>query len=887
MKKTFNLFLVFLITFFSIPFGSFNVHAEGNNYIDIADGNNVLTAKLLKAGTNQDSAAAGFMSNQVGLKIEKGEAELTFFIPNKDEMLFTKFELEGKAPKIVEGTGIHKGEETQGKFYTFPLETIKKELDSIVSYEVPFMDLKHDDIPMDIELFGLEDLPKASSGSDSSLTEEEENSESGDTPSSNEGSAPAEGTEDGTPVEEGEQTPSEGEKPESGDKPSFEEDYTPAEDQRVVGDLVTEEEADQVQLYEFDTDSRATKGQLVNPVTLLEKDGETYLQITVSPRGFKYFKSLKFNGEEVVWNNTEQAPVVIQYKLDSEALPLSEEEAIDVSMVIDTGQMVMPHGNIKLWLSNTYNEIDLDKQVEVSPNERMVIGNGKDSLKTPNNLLDDVTLTVTSKTEEVKGTDLGDLILAGEVYEFSFENLAEGHEAFELVMNYDAQEFNSEEYDVDIYYFNGSEWEPQKAHVENGVATLKVDHFSTYGVFATEKTEAEEEPEAEVTEPEKGTEAPSTNLVPDKAYEIEYMILKENGKGQSIADEYFKKPGILIEKDGKLYLQMTATSASMIKSFGNKYGEALVVQEDKKKDEKVLQLQVNKDLSDMELNMHIIVNLGDFKYDTNHNAILTFNQDTKKEIPVEDVTLAASADKANKNGPFVKEATPKPVADNQPSKPSPKVKKGDNNPSNKGKLNPDKAYEIDYVIYKEDADQVSIADDFFKKPGILLEKDGKRYLQVEVTSWSMVDYLKYNGKNVRVISYDKASDIAKVQFEVTGKLTNAIPLDMKITVPGLYSQGHGARLVMFPDTMKEIDPEGHVIYDDTETADEDAEHSNTGTSNKTPEKPEFDESTDKQGEKPSKMNPKTGDKSQVIIFSSLLLLSLVVLVVQVRRRLAA
>src|SRR5699024_11943391 len=91
----------------------------------------------------------------------------------------------------------------------------------------------------------------------------------------------------------------------------------------------------------------------------------------------------------------------------------------------------------------------------------------------------------------------------------------------------------------------------------------------------------------------------------------------------------------------------------MVKSLSNKYGDYILVNE--KDGTKTMQLRVPNDLSDMDLDMHIVVSgvPGFPGYDSKHDAILSFDKNSKKSISVEDVELVASGDKENENGPFV------------------------------------------------------------------------------------------------------------------------------------------------------------------------------------------------------------------------------------------
>ncbi|MBU5467578.1 NEAT domain-containing protein [Virgibacillus sp. MSJ-26] len=162
--------------------------------------------------------------------------------------------------------------------------------------------------------------------------------------------------------------------------------------------------------------------------------------------------------------------------------------------------------------------------------------------------------------------------------------------------------------------------------------------------------------ESDQNKDNKGTkqEKKSDQLVPDKAYEINYTIMHEDGNKPSISDEFFKKPAKLFEKDGKTYLQMTIMNGDMISELSNKYGNAVIVE---KNDDGsiVVQLRVNDNLSDMLLDMHVKVPAGAIPgfpgYDEDHAAILVFDKDSMKEIDVGNSKLVASD---NENGPTVK-----------------------------------------------------------------------------------------------------------------------------------------------------------------------------------------------------------------------------------------
>src|SRR5690625_580849 len=655
MQKFLKIFLATIVTIFTIPFGGITALADGEKvYDDIQDGEYELDINLLKEGTNETSAAAQFVSNQVTLEIREGKAEITFFIPDNPAMEFKKFELEGEKPKTEAGTGEHNDKEVSGKYYTYPLNSVKSNMTPIVSYSVDMpeynMVFDHENLEMDIELLGLDHLPQKED-SESEEPKPEKPEENGEEESDGNGSDKPEKPEyepaeeervvgslfsesDADEVYELEyETDSratagqfenpikllvKGDKkyvqipinqggaqffkslkfngeeviwnsieegpytiqyeledgikenidvsmvidtgqmvmPHDGIKLWFNTDsltMTKVKDKRVTGKILTEEDVDSVQLYDFDTDSGATAGQLQNPVKLLVKGDKKYVQISINQGGAQYFKSLKFNGEEVIWNSIEEGPYTIQYELKDEI-----DSIIDVSMIIDTGFMIMPHDGIELWLDNTVSSINLNDKTNINKNDRIVIDDSGNSLKTPNDLPKDVSVTIKSDKGNVNkyGNTQG-LELAGEVYEFTFQNLKGEFGNFELVMKYDPSKFPKDDYEVDIYYFNEEtkEWEAKKAIVNErtGTLTLEVDSFSTYGVFAKEILEDEND--------ESDEEDPVKDVT---KYSIDYIIKHATKDEKSLADDFFVKPGTLIKKGDKTYLQATVKNWSMI-----------------------------------------------------------------------------------------------------------------------------------------------------------------------------------------------------------------------------------------------------------------------------------------------------------------------------------
>jgi len=256
----------------------------------------------------------------------------------------------------------------------------------------------------------------------------------------------------------------------------------------------------------------------------------------------------------------------------------------------------------------------------------------------------------------------------------------------------------------------------------------------------------------------------------------------------------------------------------------------------------------------------------------------------------------------------------------------------DKNTSGKGKkagqqdnLVPDKAYEIDYVVKHASKDEASAADSFFKKPAYLLYKNDEKYIQLTVTNSDMIDSLKTPNGDVIIVKENEDGSIV-IQFKVDGDLSEAIFLDMHITVPGMYSMDHSARLFLDPNSKKEVDAAEFLLVaskndngpngegdgetlgggkkfnedKDNEKPNEDPSKilnkltntdntDNTDNTNNTPEKPEFGSNGDNgkgsnTGNSGNAQNPQTGDTSGILLYALLLIGSLIPLAVKLKRR---
>ena len=448
--------------------------------------------------------------------------------------------------------------------------------------------------------------------------------------------------------------------------------------------------------------------------------------------------------------------------------------------------------------------------------------------------------------------------------------------------------------------------------LDNEFISVKAEDQPGYSVDNNvEKPELETNPEVKpVTEQKPKTQEPKkeeATLTPDKAFEIDYQIKHENGRDLSAANNFFVKPGNLLIKDDISYVQFTINNGDMVKDLSTKYGEVLIVKENKD-GSVVVQFKVNDNLSNIDLKMNVVV---PGMYNTEHKAILEFNKQSKKEIKANQFKLAASKS-VNGPNPIKGEPIAKPInKDSKDKKKTNKINKEKNKSkvnnskitetNNSNALTPDKAYSINYTIKHEDGIKTSVADDFFIKPGKILEKDGVLYAQFTITNGNMVKQLSTEFGDALVVKKNKDGSIV-VQFKVKKDLSN-MKLNMLIDVPGLYTEEHSAILVFDKSSITEIDPNKEKLVasnsDNGPTVKNGIESSTLSSSddkdklipfgknldNKDVDKPIFGSNDEKQKTQINKSkNPQTGDTSAIWLYTLLLFGSLITLGINFKRR---
>src|SRR5690625_4260512 len=80
--------------------------------------------------------------------------------------------------------------------------------------------------------------------------------------------------------------------------------------------------------------------------------------------------------------------------------------------------------------------------------------------------------------------------------------------------------------------------------------------------------------------------------IADGSYQINYEMKEASSNSTSIADGYFTKPATLTVENGTQYIQLTVTSADMVKSLSAPSGPVDVVSEDTANDTRTVKFKV-------------------------------------------------------------------------------------------------------------------------------------------------------------------------------------------------------------------------------------------------------------------------------------------------------
>ena len=267
-----------------------------------------------------------------------------------------------------------------------------------------------------------------------------------------------------------------------------------------------------------------------------------------------------------------------------------------------------------------------------------------------------------------------------------------------------------------------------------------------------------------------------------------YNVYKEGSSEISYMDQYMEKPAQVLHENGKTYLQLTLKNASYWKSFdlydGNKKLNVQTVSEDKSADTKVIKFEAKPGTKSLTSKVHIVVSA--IGYDNKYTTEIKFDS----AVPKPDGSKAEDSNETDN-------PTTKPSESNTGTSMEQSHQKSDTTKKPKAESG---QITRDYKVYKEKSNEISYMDQYMVKPARIVEKDGKRYVEITLKSasyWKSFD-LYDNGKriNVETVSEDKSADTKVIRFVEPNNLKE-LTSKVHIIVPAINYDNHYTTRIVF------------------------------------------------------------------------------------------
>ena len=269
-------------------------------------------------------------------------------------------------------------------------------------------------------------------------------------------------------------------------------------------------------------------------------------------------------------------------------------------------------------------------------------------------------------------------------------------------------------------------------------------------------------------------EKPDTETIKDGEYSVPFKVLKDQTDEESKMNTYMVNPGVLKVENGKKKAIVTLKSSSLIKNFQTEkdgaFVDAKVVSEDKEKDTRVVEFEVN-DLS-KKLNTKVFIEMASRNYKQTHDVQLLFEQDKLEQIKNEEKT--GKQPEGNK----------KPDAET--------IKDGE--------------YSINFKALKDQTEEISMMNTYTKSPGVLKVKDGKKYVSFTLTNSAWITKFEFdkNGSFVdaNVLSEDTKADTRVVEVEVAD-LSKKLNAKVKVDIDSMnYHHFYDIQFAFDKDSIK-------------------------------------------------------------------------------------
>ncbi|MDR4260679.1 cell surface protein, partial [Bacillus pacificus] len=280
---------------------------------------------------------------------------------------------------------------------------------------------------------------------------------------------------------------------------------------------------------------------------------------------------------------------------------------------------------------------------------------------------------------------------------------------------------------------------------------------------------------------------PNSNTIADGEYSIPFKVLKDQTDEESKMNTYMVNPGVLKVENGKKKATVTLKSSSLIKNFQTEkngaFVDAKVVSEDKAKDTRVVEFEVN-DLS-KKLNTKVFIEMASRNYKQTHDVQLLFEQDKLEPIKNEEK---------------------QPDGDKKPEVEKPEVEKPNVETIKDGE------YSINFKALKDQTDEISMMNTYTKSPGVLKVKDGKKYVSFTLTNSSWITKFEFEKDgsfvDAGVLSEDKKADTRVVEVKVDD-LSKKLNAKVKVDIDSMnYHHFYDIQFAFDKDSIKPLDNQG-------------------------------------------------------------------------------
>ncbi len=289
---------------------------------------------------------------------------------------------------------------------------------------------------------------------------------------------------------------------------------------------------------------------------------------------------------------------------------------------------------------------------------------------------------------------------------------------------------------------------------------------------------------------------PNSNTIADGEYSIPFKVLKDQTDEESKMNTYMVNPGVLKVENGKKKATVTLKSSSLIKNFQTEkngaFVDAKVVSEDKAKDTRVVEFEVN-DLS-KKLNTKVFIEMASRNYKQTHDVQLLFEQDKLEPIKNEEK---------------------QPDGDKKPEVEKPEVEKPNVETIKDGE------YSINFKALKDQTDEISMMNTYTKSPGVLKVKDGKKYVSFTLTNSSWITKFEFEKDgsfvDAGVLSEDKKADTRVVEVKVDD-LSKKLNAKVKVDIDSMnYHHFYDIQFAFDKDSIKPLDNQGGNNNQDNNT----------------------------------------------------------------------